>query len=113
MVFWHKPWLKRNFKSKIFYMNVDYIIKHLDLHDKKKVKGLVRFIEQKIWQDRKEEGVIDQLEKGKDPLSLDPIRLVLHTFREEFRVEDGISRLKAFKKKNIKKIKCYLRVGEW
>ena len=112
--YWSKPWLKRNFgRNTLFYMKVGYIINHLDPHDRKKITGLVHFIEEELWQSKKEKSIIEQLDAGKDPLSFDPMRLVLHKFREEFRVDDGIPRLGAFRKKGIKNIRVKLRNGGW
>ena len=108
------PWLKRNFNNnKLFYIKVKYIIKHLDPRDLNKIKGITQFIKGEVWQSKKEKKIIEQIDGGKDTLSFNPIRLVLHKFRDEFRIEDGVSRLRAFRKKRIKKIGVYLRIGEW
>jgi hypothetical protein len=101
-----KPWIKRDYTKKIFFMKVNYIIKHLDSRDKIKIK-------QGGWQERKTITVIREIEAGKHPLKFEPIRLVLHNFKEQFRVEDGISRLRAFRMKGIKIIKVELRLGKW
>ena len=102
-----KPWIKREYKQKIFFMKVNYIIKRLYPGDRIKIE------EKGGWQEKKTIEVIKQWEAGKNPLKFEPIRLILHTFREEFRVEDGISRLRAFRAKGIKVICVVLRVGEW
>ena len=102
-----KPWLKRNYTKKLFFMKLDYIISHLYRNDRIKME------EKGVWQEKKTIAVIRQLEAGKNPLKFEPIRLVLHKFREEFRVDDGISRLRAFKIKGIKIIMAELRVGVW
>ncbi len=109
-----KPWLKRKFKDNtVFEMKIDYIIKHLDKPDKKKVEGKVSFFHQEDWQNKKEQKIHKALDSGKKHSKFDPIRLALHTKKEQFRVGDGISRLRAFKKKEIEKIKVELCIGEW
>lgn len=108
-----RPWLKRNYNKKIFFVKVKYLIRHLDSHDKDKIKGRTSFSHQENWQDAKERQVLAFLEKGKDPLSFEPIRLVIHESREEFRVEDGISRLRAFYRKKERLIRAEIRVGDW
>ena len=102
-----KPWLKRNYTKKLFFMKLDHIISHLYRNDRIKME------EKGVWQEKKTIAVIRQLEAGKNPLKFEPIRLVLHNFREEFRVDDGISRLRAFRREKIKIIKIEVRVGEW
>lgn len=102
-----KPWLRRNYKSATFKMSVPYIIRHLGRYDYGKVTG------SNEWQDAKEKKVLTLLDAGKNPYSLPPIRLVLHEKREEFRVEDGISRLRAFSKRGIRKIYALVRIGDW
>lgn len=109
-----KPWLKRNFKDDThFYMKVGYIIKHLDKPDKKKVEGKSSFFHQEDWQNKKEKKIHKALDSGKNHSKFDPIRLAIHTKREQFKVGDGISRLRAFKKRKIKKINVKLCVREW
>ena len=102
-----KPWLKRNYRLAIFRMKVSYVIKHLGMFDKKKI------FSSSGWQQLKENKVLLQLKEGANPKSFDPIRIVLHEKKEEFRVEDGISKLRAFKKKKINKIYAEVRVGDW
>lgn len=102
-----KPWLRRNYKSVTFKMSVSYILHHLGKYDLDKV------YRPNDWQDAKEKKVLSWLDAGKNPFSIPPIRIVLHAQREEFRVEDGISRLRAFRKKGISSIYANVRVGEW
>ena len=93
-------------------MKVKYIIGHLDKHDKNKVIE-IDFLPQEKWQKGKEEKIIKLLESGMNPLKINPIRLAFHESKEEFRVQDGISRLRVFRKKKIRYIHVELEVGEW
>ncbi len=103
-----KSWLNRSFPDNtLFVMKVNYIIQHLDKYDKHKV------FSHNAWQEKKESNVIYDLEKGRNPKHFKPVRLVLHKTRHKFRVEDGVSRLRAFKRRNISKIRVLLRIGEW
>jgi hypothetical protein len=114
MFLFSKPWLKRNFEgTHHFKMNVRYIIKHLDSFDKNKILGKSIFGHQEKWQSGKEKSVLERLDKGKNPRSFEPIRLVLHEKKQEFKLDDGISRLRAFHRRKIKNIKVELRVGDW
>jgi len=108
-----KRWLNRNFRDGTVYaMNVKYVLWHLNPYDKRKL-GASWSERERIWQDAKAVSVMKEMEAGKDPLRFPPIRLVLHESKDEFKVEDGISRLKAFRKKRIKKIPVSLRLGKW
>jgi len=103
-----RPWLNRRFKpNTLFLMRVDYIIHHLDHYDKKKV------LANNSWQAGKERRLAEQIIRGKNPLRIEPIRMVLHASKHRFRVEDGISRLRVFRNAGIKKIRVLLRLGEW
>lgn len=103
-----KPWLRRDYKSVTFKMDVGYIVRHLGRYDYDKVT------KSNDWQDAKEKTVASSLAAGKKWSSFPPIKLVLHDKREEFRVEDGISRLRAFsKQKGVDKIYATVRTGDW
>ncbi|MFH0869773.1 MAG: hypothetical protein V1866_01810 [archaeon] len=107
------PWLKRDYTKKVFFIKVKYLVKHLGNHDKDKILGRTSFDHQEKWQDTKEQKVTAFLEQGKDPLDFEPIRLVIHESKEEFRVEDGISRLRAFYRKKERLIRAEIRIGDW
>jgi hypothetical protein len=114
MFLFSKPWLKRNFEgTRSFRMDVKYIIRHLDSSDKNKILGRPILGHQEKWQSGKEKSVLERLDKGKNPRSFEPIRIVLHEKKHEFRLDDGISRLRAFYRRKIKKINVELRVGDW
>lgn len=103
-----KPWLRRDYRKPVtFKMGVNYIIRHLGKIDQGKIYA------SSDWQDAKEKTVSSSLAAGKKWSSFAPIKLVLHDKREEFRVEDGISRLRAFRKKGVDKIYATVRLGEW
>jgi len=103
-----KPWLNRRFKpNTLFVMRVDYVINHLERYDKQKVLG------NNPWQAGKERRLAEEIIRGRRSLRIEPIRMVLHTSKHKFRVEDGISRLRVFKNAGIKKIRVLLRLGEW
>ena len=107
-MFSHKPWLKRDYENKEYYMKLKYLIKHLNHYDKKKVKS-----PNHKWQNDKVQTIIKNLNEGVKAQNYDPIDLIIHETKEEFKVNDGISRIKAFKTKKIKKIKVDLRIGDW
>jgi hypothetical protein len=102
-----KPWLRKGYRSVTFRMKVNYILRHLGRYD------LGKIYVNSNWQDAKEGKVLEQLDSGRSPLSIPPIKLVLHNKKEEFRVEDGISRLRAFRKRRIKYIYATVRIGSW
>jgi hypothetical protein len=102
-----KPWLKRNFKEKQFGMSVSYVVKHLDPMYKQRITST------DSWQTTKTEKVLEYLEKDPHYVLRNPPRLVLHDTKELFRVDDGISRLRACLKKGIKTITIILRHGDW
>jgi len=87
-MFGTKSWLKRNYKERLFKINVSYLIKKLDLIDKEKVE------KPNDWQEKKVQEVLKNIKKHKRI----PIRIVLHEKKEQFRVSDGISRIIAFKR---------------
>ena len=108
-----KRWLNRNFRDgTVYVMKVKYVIWHLHPYDKRKL-GASWSLHERIWQDSKAVSVMRELEAGKDPLRFKPLDLILHKTKEEFKVNDGISRLKAFRKKRIKYIPVSLRLGDW
>lgn len=102
-----KPWLKRNYKEKEFGLSVNYIIKHLDPLFKE------RILSKDSWQTTKTIKILEYLEKDSHYILRNPPRLVLHDSKEVFRVDDGISRLRACLKKGIKSIVVILRHGDW
>jgi hypothetical protein len=101
-----KPWLKRNYNNKIFFIKVKYVIHNLYPLDRIKIEGKDK------WQEKKTAAILGQLQSGKNPFEFEPIRLILNNSKEEFRVDDGISRLRAFRDKRIGIIKAEIRVGE-
>ncbi len=107
-----KPWLKRNYNKKQFIMKPSYIVKHLE-YGRDKVDFLRSFVGKKPWRDKKVKVIIEQLRAGKNPLSFQPMRLLLHRFKEEFRVDDGLSKLIAFREEEKRLIRVEIRVGEW
>jgi len=105
----YKPWLKRNFENRTeFIMPVVYIIKHLhkDYVAKVSGKGMDKNFER--WQSRKERRILMLLDGGLVPLSFDPISLELSPSEEKFYITDGTSRLRAFYKRKIPKIRISL-----
>jgi len=103
------PWLRRDFEYFTeFVLSVDYVIDHLILLDS------VKMIYDSEWQMHKERYIIGEIERGVDPLEIRPITLCLHPHREEFAVNDGISRLRAFKVKDIPNIRAWFIHGiDW
>jgi hypothetical protein len=102
------PWLKRDYKARLFMMPVDYLINHLDLPDRAKVEDPID-----RWQNLKKEKVLQEINEGKDPVTYDPILLTLHPDKDVFRVGDGISKISIFKLKKIPLIKAMVQPGEW
>ncbi|MBN2566628.1 hypothetical protein JXB02_00910 [Candidatus Woesearchaeota archaeon] len=108
-----KPWLKRDFKDYAeFHPKVGYVIRHLDRHDRKKVEGKAgkQF---ESWQAAKELSVITDPENGRGWRHFKPADLIIHPTEELFRVNDGISKLRAFRRKGVPRIRATLRVGGW
>jgi hypothetical protein len=108
-----KPWIRRNYTREVFALKISYLVRHLSAADRRKVRGNSFFGHEEKWQSAKEKKVSEMLARGVNPGSFPPIRLVLHSQREEFRVDDGISRIRAFKMHRIKRILAEIRVGEW
>lgn len=102
-----KPWLDRSYDAKIFVIPIPYLIRHLSVEDKHKVLGMAQ---SEKWQQAKEQAVKDSIASNK---IIKPVKLVLHPHRDEFRVDDGISRIRAHFSLGYKKILCNVRVAEW
>ena len=103
-----KAWLKRNFPAGThFRMPLNYVVNHLSSYDKNKVLGRESSLFES-WQSKKEKGICSILDNGVSPRSIEPIRMNIHLKREEFYVSDGISRIRAFRKKGIKSINTIL-----
>lgn len=100
---WIKPWLKQNYSEGVFDIPIKYLIKHLDHRDLLKVIS-----EESDWQNKKTASAIKDIQLGK---SSTPIRLSLDFTKHSFRVDDGISRIRAYSKLRIKKISCFVRSG--
>jgi len=103
-----KSWLKRDFKEgTIFRMPVRYLVNHLSSYDKNKVYG-GNDPAFEAWQGKKEKGICSKLDSGISPSRIDPIRVNIHPAREEFYVADGISRIRAYRRKGIKSINAIM-----
>jgi hypothetical protein len=99
-----KSWLKRNFQAGTFFrMPLTYLVNHLSPYDKNKVLGRESPLFES-WQNKKEKGICDRLDNGTSPRSIEPIRVNIHPTREMFYVNDGISRIRAFRKRRMKNI---------
>lgn len=103
-----QPWLKRDYKTKEFWIPLQYLINHLYADDKMKL-----FDTQNKWQNRKKNEVRMELEQGKEPQDFEPVLLTLHRYAHEFRVGNGISRIAVFREKKIPAIKAVIQIGEW
>jgi len=103
-----KQWLKRDFQDGTkLRMPLGYLVNHLSRYDKEKVldTGDPHF---DSWQGKKEKSICDKLDSGILPSSIDSIRINIHPIREEFYVCDGISRIRAYKRKGIKSINAIM-----
>lgn len=103
-----KPWLKRDFQAGTYFiMPVNYIVNHLSPYDKNKVLGRESPLFES-WQSKKERSICDRLNSGISPAKIEPIRVNIHSTREEFYVSDGISRIRALRRKKIKSIRVLM-----
>ncbi len=106
--FLQRPWLKRDYKEKLFIIPVEYLVEHLDRPDLKKVIS-----KKDEWQEEKKDKVRKDLDTGTEPEELQPAYLTLHPRKHLFRVRDGISKISVFFERNIPVIKAKVLIGGW
>lgn len=105
--FFGKPWLRRDYSEKAFTLGLSYLLRRLDPRDRKKVE-MQEDERKRAWQQKKVDAVLKDKRKMRQA-----VRLVLHEKKEQFRIDDGVSRLIAHGQRGDGKIKAYVRVGDW